>query len=93
MQTLYCEREGLNNSDLRQAVAAPSHGFHKARTLGGIAEGITNLVDSLVEPVVEIDKSVSRPKFFLQFLPGYDLAGVLHQHREDLKGLLLQPNL
>jgi hypothetical protein len=28
----------------------------------------------------------------LQFLAGYDLAGVLHQHREDLKRLFLEPN-
>jgi hypothetical protein len=86
-------RDGIGNFDLREeAVAAASHGFHKARTLGGVTEGLAEFVDRLVETVVEIDESVCRPEFFLKFLARYDVAGVLKQHRQDLEGLFLEAN-
>jgi len=85
---------GVHNCDLREkAIATPSHRFDKTRSLRGIAEGFSNLVDSFVQPLIEIDKRVSRPEFFLQFFPRYDLAAVFEQYRQDLKGLLLKPNL
>ena len=42
--------------------------------------------------MVEIHESIRGPKFFLQFLARYNLTGVLDQHRQDLKGLLLKPD-
>src|ERR1700674_1333813 len=74
-----------------EAVAAPSNGFDKAGTLGGVAEGLTDFADRFVEPVVEIHKSVSGPEFSLKIFASYDLAGVLKEHRQDLAGLFLQP--
>src|SRR5713101_8938808 len=83
----------IDNLDLREeAVPAASNGFHKARTLGGVAEGFPDFVDRFVEPVVEIHESVCGPEFFLKFLPSYDLAGVVKQHRQDLEGLFLKAN-
>src|SRR6266849_856368 len=84
----------ISNFDLRkEAVAAASNGFHKAGTLGGVAEGLTDFVDCFVEAVVEIYKSVCGPKFFLKFLTSYGLAGVPKQHYQDLEGLFLKPDL
>jgi hypothetical protein len=81
----------LGNFDIREeAVAAPSNGFHKAGTLGGVSEGLTDFANRFVEPVVEIHKSVRGPEFFLKFLAGYDLAGMLHEHRQDLEWLFLK---
>jgi hypothetical protein len=83
----------LGNFDIREeAVSPPSNGFHKAGTLGGVSEGLTNFTDCFVEPVVEIHKSVRGPEFFLKFLTGYYLAVVLKQHRQDLEGLFLKAN-
>jgi len=83
----------IGNPDLREeAVAAPSNGFHKARTLSGVAEGLSDFVDRFVEPVVKIHESVCGPELFLKFLSSYNLAGVLKKHRQDLKGLFLKPN-
>jgi len=83
----------IGNSYFREeAVAATSNSFYKAGTLGGVAEGLTDFVDRFVEPVVEIDKSVCGPEFFLKFLSSYNLAGVLKKHRQDLEGLFLKPN-
>src|SRR5262249_53153938 len=75
-----------------KAVAATSNGFHKARTLGRVAECLTDLVDRLVEPVIEVHESVCRPESCLKFLASYDLAGMLEQHHKDLEGLFLKPN-
>src|SRR5260370_12542220 len=74
----------------KEAVAATSNGFHKAGTLGGVGEGLTDFADRFVEPVVEIHESVRGPEFFLKFLASYDFAGVLKQHRQELEGLFLK---
>src|SRR6202521_4068369 len=82
----------IGNFDLREeTVAAPGNGFHKAGTLGGVAEGLTDLAYRFVEAVVEIHESVRGPESFLKFLASYDFAGVLHQRRQDLEGLFLKP--
>src|ERR1700756_720910 len=86
-------RNCIDNFNLREeTVAAPSNGFHKAGTLGGVAEGLTDFVDRFVDPVIEIHESVCRPECFLKFLAGYDLPEVLKQHRQDLEGLCLKPD-
>ena len=83
----------IGNSDVSdEAVAATSNGFDEAGTLGGVAERLTDLVDRLVEPVVEIHERVRGPELLLKFLATDDLAGVLEQHRQDLEGLLLKPD-
>src|SRR6266436_1499377 len=94
---LSCElraaRSCIGNFDLREkTVAATGHGLHKARTIGGVAEGLPDFVNRFVEPVVEIHKSVCGPEFFLKFLASYDLAGVFKQRRQDLEGLFLEAN-
>ena len=83
----------IGSGDLREeAVAATSNGFHEAGALGGVAKGLTDLVDRFVEPVIEIHESVCGPERFLNLLASDDLAGVLEQHRQDLEGLFLKPN-
>jgi len=42
--------------------------------------------------VVEIHEGVCGPECPLKVLSTDDLAGVLQQHRQDLKGLLLKPH-
>jgi len=81
----------MGNLDFgKKAVATSRNSFHKARTFGGIAEGITNFIDRLIKPVIEIHKRVCGPKFLLKVFASYDLARVFYKHRQDLEGLLLQ---
>src|SRR5262245_1790868 len=83
----------IGNSDVsEEAVAATTDSFDEAGTLGGVAEGLADFVDCLVEPVVEIHERVSGPEFLLKFLATDDLAGVLEQRHQDLEGLLLEPD-
>ena len=60
--------------------------------VGGVAEGLTDFVDRLVEPVVEIHERVRGPECLLKFLSTDDLARALKQHGQHLKGLLLKPD-
>src|ERR1700752_3929257 len=83
-------RSGIDNLDLGQeAVAATSNSFHKAGTLDGVAEGLTDFADCFVEAVVKVHESIRGPELFLEFLTSYDFAGVLKQQDQDLEGLLL----
>jgi hypothetical protein len=85
-------RGRIGHSNLRkEAVAATSNGFHKARTLGGVAEGLTDFADRFVETVVEIHEGVRGPEFLLKLFPSHDLTGVLKHHRQELEGLFLKP--
>jgi hypothetical protein len=86
-------RDCIGSSDVsEEAVAAASNCFDEAGTLGRVAEGLTDLVDRLVEPVVEIHERVRGPEFLLKFLATDDLTGALEQYRQDLEGLLLKPD-
>jgi hypothetical protein len=42
--------------------------------------------------VVEIHEGARGPEFFLNFLAGYDFAGMLQQCCQDLEGLFLKAN-
>ena len=94
--SLSCEfraanRCSIGNSDVsEEAVAAASNSFDEAGILRGVAEGLTDLVDRLIEPVVEVHERVRGPEFLLKFLATDDLAGMLEQHCQDLEGLLLK---
>ena len=74
-----CVRANAEAKRPTATVAAPSNGFHKAGTLDGVAEGLTDFADRFVETVVEIHESVRGPELFLEFLTSYDIAGVLKQ--------------
>jgi hypothetical protein len=43
--------------------------------------------------VIEIDERVGGPEFFLQFFARYDFAAVFEKNRQELKRLLLKPDL
>src|ERR1700732_4525202 len=79
------KRGCLGKFNLREeAVAVATNSFHKAGTLGRIAEGLTDFVYGLVKSVVEIHESARGPEFFLKLLASYELAGVLKQRGQDL---------
>src|SRR4029077_9307247 len=75
-----------------EAVTATRNRFYKAWTFCGVAEGLADFADRFVESVVEIDKSVLGPEFFLEFLASHDVAGVLQQHNQCLERLFLKAN-
>lgn len=58
--------------------------------IGVVAQGFAQAVDRLVESPVEINESAGRPKPLLKLFACQNLAGVLNQRHQRLKGLLLQ---
>lgn len=70
-----------------EAVAATGKGFDEAGIVGGVAQGFAELVDSGVEAVAEIDEGVIGPNTLAELIAGDELAGVLEESGQDLKGL------
>jgi hypothetical protein len=58
--------------------------------LGVITQCFAQAVDGFVEPAVKIDHDAGRPEALLQLLTSDDLARVLDQSHENLKGLFLE---
>src|SRR3982750_3411037 len=69
---LRCELRGSNGCWNRdpdvghEAVAATTYRFDESGTLGGVPERLTDLVDRLVEPVVEVHEGVRGPQPLLK---------------------------
>jgi hypothetical protein len=73
-----------------ETVSAPRKRFDKSRVVGGVVEGNAEFADSGIEAFVEADVGVGRPEARLQLLTRDYFSGMLKEHREDAKRLLLQ---
>ncbi len=76
--------------DADEAVAALGKGLDEPRLLVIVAERSSQLLDSGVEAVIEIHKSVAGPKPFHELLAGDDFAGMLQEQGKHLKGQHLE---
>src|SRR5260370_31422994 len=63
----------------------------KPRRISGVAQGIAESQDCVIETHIKVYKSIRRPKLIAKLVPGHDFAGLFQQHNENLKGLFLQP--
>jgi hypothetical protein len=79
---------GSNRHD--QTIAAPGYGLDKTRRRGRIVERVAQPIDGFIQPVLEIEISLARPKPVLQFLAAHHFARIFQQHGKDLKCLLRQ---
>ena len=70
-------------------VSDTGNSFDVSRILGRIAEGLPQLVDRGVEPVLEIDESIISPNLLAQFIAADDMVGAFEQGHQDLERLLL----
>ncbi len=68
-----------------EAIAAPGKGLNEARVVGGIAEGVAQLVHRRVEAVVVVDEGVRGPKLQAQFLARHHLAGARQEAAAALR--------
>ncbi len=76
-----------------ESVAAPRQRLDKTRTIRRVSQHFAQPHHCVVQPVIEIDKSVPRPKALSQFVAGNDLAGIFQKYGQNLKRLFgqLQP--
>lgn len=58
--------------------------------VGIVVQHTPDLVDALIHPVFKVDVGVVTPKLFLDFLAGYDLAGLAGEQGKKAKRLRRQ---
>lgn len=75
-----------------EPIAAPGQCFDELRGFSGIAKRLAHFLDRRIQPVLEVHERVALPQPFAQFFAGGNLARAFEQRREDLPGLLLQPD-
>jgi hypothetical protein len=62
----------------------------EARRVGGVAQGLSQLIDRGVQAVVEVNEGIRRPDLGAEFFPIYYFPRVTEQDAENAKGLFLQ---
>ena len=65
-------KNGFNRSN--ETVSQPWQGLDIAGRIRGIAERLPKLLDGSVEPMLEVDEGVDRPKLLPDLIPGYNFA-------------------
>jgi hypothetical protein len=73
-----------------KTVASPMQGLNVAGGVGAVIERGPQPFDRRVHTVLEIDRRAVRPQPFLDLVAGHDFTWPLEEHRQNLKGLLLQ---
>lgn len=73
-----------------ESVSSPCERLYKAGILGIVPQGLTDLIDSCAEGVVEIDICSLLPYPLLQLFAGDNLPGTLNQFGENTEGLTLK---
>src|ERR1700742_698001 len=73
-------------------VSDPWNCLNESRRLGRISERIPQLLHRLIQPMIEVDKSVWRPQPLAQFFSRPRLARSLKQQGEHLNRLLRNPD-
>src|SRR6266536_6100565 len=70
-----------------ETISTSGQGFHKTWLRDRIVEHLANLIDSRTKTMIEINKSVRRPKLLANLFTCDQLAGPLQKHDEQLKRL------
>src|SRR4051794_29093874 len=71
-------------------IALPGKRLNQRWCFSRIVECVSQTVDSLVQTLVEVDKSAIRPKALDQFLAPHQFSRLLEQNLQDLEGLSRQ---
>ena len=84
---------GADSDGCDEAVAATRQGFDEPWTVGGIAERGPQLRDGDVEAALEVDEGLLAPQPSPQFVTRHELARTFDECRQQLKRLVLEPDL
>jgi hypothetical protein len=84
-QSLYC---GSN-----ETITALGKGFDEARLIRFVVQGLAQFLDGRIQAMVEIHEGVFGPKPLAKLFSRHYLAGLLQQHGQNLKGLVLKLDL
>ena len=76
-----------------ESVAPPRKRFNEPRLMRGILQCLPQAVDDGIYAVFKLDDSPVGPESLVQFPACDHFTGVFQQHRQDLDGLIGNPNL
>jgi hypothetical protein len=93
LKTLFLGDFGVPRHGSEKPVPTAGKRLDEARVFRGIAQGVAEAFDGGIEAVIEINEGVSRPQLGAQLLPGDKFARPVQEKRQDLEGLVLQPDL
>src|SRR5215468_7933276 len=74
-----------------ETIAAAGQRFDETGIFCRVSQHVAQLLDSAVQPIIEVNKSVSRPEFATEFLARNHVTWMLKQKLEHLEGLVLKP--
>lgn len=75
-----------------KAIAAPGYGFHKARRLRSITQGLTQAHHGVVQAVFKIQTFYPGPQAPAQLVAGHNLTGSFQKREKQLERLLVKSN-
>src|SRR5882762_3947555 len=87
------ERDGHITSWCDEAITPSRQRLDKPRLVSRVIQRLTQPIDGIVEPVVEVHEGVIRTKSLVEFLTRNCFAGILQAHGQDSERLLLHPDL
>jgi hypothetical protein len=74
-----------------ESVAAAGQGFDESRVVGRITQSISQPLDGIVQPMVEVDEGVGWPQPAAEILSRNQLTWLLQKHGKNLEGLVGKP--
>ncbi|HYU46691.1 MAG TPA: hypothetical protein VEK84_11020 [Terriglobales bacterium] len=80
----------LHYFDGDKAISLADHCLEIARLLGMISQDLADLADRRVDPLLDVDKNISTPQFFLDFTPADELASPVYQQYQQLQWEIFQ---
>jgi len=59
--------------------------FNVERIIGIVVQGCPDLLNAFIHALFKVNEGFHTPQFFLDFLPGHDLAGVAGQQSQQFE--------
>jgi hypothetical protein len=76
-----------------KSISVPGQGLDVAGILRVVAQCVAESQDRRVDAMLEVNESVSRPEFLLEFFPRYDFPGMFEECGENLERPFTQLDL
>src|SRR5215472_2072881 len=73
-----------------EAISTSCQRFNKTGSVGRVPENFPELLHGVIEAMVKVHISFSRPQGCTQLFAGHNISCSSHQYREDLKRLTLE---
>src|SRR5258708_4307172 len=73
-----------------EAIAPAGNSLNETRFVGRVVQSIAKFINSIIQVVIEIDKSIIQPQALVKLFARYQLSRTFQKGQEKLKGFLLE---